>query len=131
MPYNQSLLVVPISITSFNRYLVNVTAVKKETATPMVNVTAKPLIVPVPNIQSTTAAMSVVTLESKTAQNAFENHALREALSDLPRRSSSFILSKITTLASTAIPIERMIPAIPGKVRLALKSERSIKSRMV
>ena len=34
---------------------------------------------------------------------------------------SSFILSKIKTFASTAIPTVKIIPAIPGKVRVASK----------
>ena len=32
---------------------------------------------------------------------------------------SSFILSKIKTFASTAIPTVKIIPAIPGKVKVA------------
>ena len=33
--------------------------------------------------------------------------------------TSSFILSKIKTLASTAIPTVKIIPAIPGNVSVA------------
>ena len=35
------------------------------------------------------------------------------------RSVSSFILSKIKTFASTAIPTVKIIPAIPGSVRVA------------
>jgi hypothetical protein len=37
----------------------------------------------------------------------------------LPAFNSSLILSKIRTLESTPIPILRIIPAIPGRVRVA------------
>ena len=43
----------------------------------------------------------------------------------LPARISSLIRSKIRTLASTAIPIVRTIPAIPGNVRTALREART------
>ena len=33
--------------------------------------------------------------------------------------NSSFILSKMRTLASTAIPTVKIIPAIPGRVKVA------------
>ena len=36
-----------------------------------------------------------------------------------PNLNSSLILSKIITFASTAIPSERINPAIPGKVSVA------------
>jgi len=35
-----------------------------------------------------------------------------------PSLNSSLVLSKIRTLASTAIPIERINPAIPDKVKV-------------
>ena len=35
-----------------------------------------------------------------------------------PSAISSWILAKMMTLASTAIPMERMMPAIPGSVRV-------------
>ena len=41
------------------------------------------------------------------------------ALIDLPFDISSLILVNIITFESTAIPIERIIPAIPGRVRTA------------
>ena len=42
-----------------------------------------------------------------------------DALIDLPLAISSLILVKMITLESTAIPMDRMIPAIPGSVRTA------------
>ena len=38
-----------------------------------------------------------------------------------PERSSSRMRSKMSTLASTAIPTVRMMPAMPGSVRVASK----------
>ena len=45
---------------------------------------------------------------------------------DLPRAISSLIRANVITLASTAIPIERIIPAIPGKVSVISKRSRQI-----
>ena len=36
----------------------------------------------------------------------------------LPKRNSSFMRSKISTLASTAMPMERMKPAMPARVNV-------------
>ncbi len=49
----------------------------------------------------------------------------------LPRANSSRMRSKISTLESTAMPMERTMPAMPGRVRVARKRESaaSIKSR--
>ena len=46
---------------------------------------------------------------------------------DLPDLNSSRILSNISTLASTAIPIVKAIPAIPGKVKVAPITPRHAK----
>ena len=47
--------------------------------------------------------------------------------------SSSLILAKIRTLASTAIPTVKTMPAIPGKVKVAPKSDiiPVIKTRLI
>ena len=37
-------------------------------------------------------------------------------LTDLPRRTSSLMRSKMTTFASAATPIVRIAPAMPGSV---------------
>ncbi|MNN41131.1 hypothetical protein D3C81_1552310 [compost metagenome] len=46
----------------------------------------------------------------------------------MPLASSSRIREKISTLASTAIPMVRTIPAIPGRVRVAPSSDISASS---
>ena len=50
---------------------------------------AKLRIVPVPNANSTTPAISVVTFESAIVANAFSKPALIAASGELPARSSS------------------------------------------
>ena len=96
-------------------------AVNMLAAMPMIRVTAKPLMGPVPNWNRKTAEMTVVRLESKIVQNAFLKPASMADLGDLPRLSSSRMRSKISTLASTAMPMDRMMPAMPGMDRVALK----------
>ena len=50
------------------------------------------------------------------ADNALSKPALIADLTDLPAPSSSRILVKIITFASTAIPMDKITPAIPGNV---------------
>ena len=57
-------------------------------------------------------------LESRIAENALSKPAETDALIVLPTFNSSFILSNMIQSASTAIPIERTIPAIPERLRL-------------
>ena len=45
----------------------------------------------------------------------------------LPKRNSSFALSNIMMLASTAVPTVKTIPAIPGKVNTNPKLARTPK----
>ena len=51
--------------------------------------------------------------------------SITDSLTGFPNRSSSRIRSKIKTLESTPIPMVRMIPAIPGKVKVALRPARA------
>ena len=96
-------------------------AVKSEVRIPINKVVANPLIGPEPNINSITAVRPVVMFASNIEESAFENPSLIESASPLPLRSSSLIRSKISTFASTDIPMVRTIPAIPGKVNTAPK----------
>ena len=78
---------------------------------------------------STTAAISVVMLPSMIAERAFEKPLLTADSTVMPIWSSSLIRANMITLASTAIPIARMIPAIPGSVMVIsrkLMQRRSI-----
>ena len=78
-----------------------------------------PLTGPDPKINRIIAAIIVVMFASKIVIFDFEyplSKAIRLFFSLLV---SSFILSKIKTFASTAIPTVKIIPAIPGRVRVA------------
>ena len=93
---------------------------------PIINVTAKPLIAPVPNIYRNKAAIRVVTFESKIVANADLKPLDIEYAIEFPLTlSTSLILSYIKTFASTAIPIVSIKPAIPGNVRVALNTDKS------
>ena len=67
------------------------------------------------------AAIRVVIFASKIALKAWEKPVSIALILDLPRNCSSLILSKISTLASTAIPTVKAIPAIPGNVSVAFR----------
>ena len=92
-----------------------------ETTIPRASVCAKPLTVPEPMKPSTAAAISVVIFPSRIAESAFWKPIFIEDFTVLPVAISSRIRAKIITLASTAIPIDRIIPAIPGSVRVISK----------
>ena len=79
---------------------------------------------PTPIRYNTTAAIKVVILPSKIADNALLKPASIALLTDAPAPSSSLIRVKIITFASTAIPTDNTIPARPGSVRLALNPFR-------
>ena len=89
---------------------------------PSIRVMENPLIVPLPIKYSTRPAISVVMLPSRIADNALLKPLLMAFSTFLPAASSSLILAKIITFASTAIPTVRMIPAIPGKVSVTSKA---------
>ena len=87
--------------------------------TPKDKVIEKPLIGPDPKIKSNNAAISVVIFASRMVAIALSNpfFTARNVLESF--LNSSLILSKTKTLASTAMPIVKTIPAIPGSVRVA------------
>ena len=68
------------------------------------------------------AAINVVIFASKIVTNALEKPSFI-ANCGFFSLSSSRILEKINTFASTAIPTVRTIPAIPGKVSVAPKRD--------
>ena len=106
-------------IQSTINILVNRMAVNKEVIIPIPSVTENPRTGPEPKTYSNIDAMSVVKFASIMVAIAREYPAIIASLIALPLRNSSLILSKIRTLESTAIPIVKTIPAIPGKVRVA------------
>ena len=91
-------------------------ALNIETRTPMIRTSAKPRIVDEPKAYRMPAVMRLDTLESRIEFQARLKPASTAAGRDLPRRSSSFIRSKIRMLASTAMPIDSTKPAMPASV---------------
>ena len=71
---------------------------------------------PVPMAKRTIEAIRVVTLASKMVTKALEKPSCIAVCGSLPPASSSLILEKIKTFASTAMPMVKTMPAIPGKV---------------
>ena len=121
IPYKLG-FVAPKAKKVVNNALGTKSAVIREIIIPMAKVVAKPFTVPEPRIYSTAAAIRVVMLPSKIADRAFSNPALMAFSTEFPAPISSLIRVKIITLASTAIPMDRIIPAIPGKVRVTSKA---------
>ena len=87
---------------------------------PMESVSANPLIELVVKKNRMAQVMSVEILPSKIDDHARRNPSSIADDSIFPCRSSSLSRSKIRTFASTAMPIERMKPAIPDSVNVTL-----------
>ena len=105
--------------------LVTTSAVNMDTTIPSARVWANPLTGPLPRNQSTAAAIRVVMFPSRIADMALWKPAFSDACTEVPAESSSFTRAKMMTFASTAIPIPRMIPAIPGRVSVMSNAFRS------
>ena len=116
-PYSFSLWQ-PTAYSARFKNLDTTSAVNTETRIEIIRVYAKPLTVPVPSHISTSAAINVVTFPSTIADSAFLYPSLMEVSTLLPDAISSRIREIMITFASTAIPIPRMTPAIPGSVRV-------------
>ena len=84
--------------------------------TPVNRVYPKLSIVPDPKIIKIPATAAVVTFPSKTDENARLYPFLTAFLTEFPFFNSSLILSLIIIFASTAIPADKIKPAIPGSV---------------
>ena len=87
----------------------------------MVSVTAKPRIAPVPKLIRKMAAIRVVRFASRIDDHALPKPETTEALTVRPLCNSSRIRSNTSTLASTAMPMVRIRPAMPGRVSAAPK----------
>ena len=106
-------------------------AVSMEIKTPKPKVRAKPFIEDVPNQKRIIAVMMEEMFESRIESHARENPSCIESLRDFPLFSSSFILSNIKMFASTAIPIERINPAIPAAVSVTGISLKIAKDKII
>ena len=94
-------------------------AVNIEVMMPIINVIEKPFIAPVPKEYRTTATIRVVKLASQMVKKARSYPASIASKGFLPRANSSLTLQNLKTLASTAIPTVKTIPAMPGNVSVA------------
>jgi hypothetical protein len=99
--------------------LVIINAVNTEVTIPIDKVTANPLTGPVPKKNKTNEAIRVVILASRIVPKDLEYPDSTAAKGLLPLKYSSLIRSKIITFESTAIPIVKTMPAIPGNVKVA------------
>ena len=95
-----------------------VIALNIETIIPIPSVKAKPLIKGVPNQKRMTTVIMPEIFESLIENQALEKPAEIESAILFPERNSSFIRSKISTFASTAMPMEIINPAIPAAVKV-------------
>ena len=119
-PNNSGLSNLNVFTNTSSSIFVIVIAVNIEANVPIVKVTANPFTGPVPNVNKIVVIIRVVMFESNIATNPLLNPTPILLMILFPNLNSSFILSKIITLASTAIPAERISPAIPGKVRVEI-----------
>ena len=85
---------------------------------PMLKVTAKPLTTLVVKPIKIKQVIRVETLPSKIEGQARRKLSAKAMVNGFSCFNSSFNLSKIKILASTAIPRDRMKPAIPAKVKV-------------
>ena len=102
------------------------TAVNNEVKIPMIKVNANPLIGPVPKTYKMIPVSKLVIFASMIADNAplTLNPSWIDCFKPFFFERPSLILSKMITLASTDIPMVKMIPAIPGRVSTALKDAK-------
>lgn len=108
----------PTKISPERKILEIMIAENIDIKTPMPSVNANPLIKDVPNQKRIVAEIIVERLESRIEDQALEKPAETELAIVRPECNSSFSLSKIRILASTAIPIEIINPAIPAAVKV-------------
>lgn len=100
------------------KVLVTVMAVNIETKIPIAKVKANPLTEPEPNEYKTIQVIIEEKFESRIEGQALKKPSFIACTYSLPPLISSFIRSKINTLASRAIPIDKINPAIPAKLKV-------------
>ena len=85
---------------------------------PIIKVRANPLTKLVPKLNKIKATKIIVKFPSRTDGQARLKPSSSEIRKPFPRFNSSLILEKIKILASTAMPIDKIKPAMPAKVRV-------------
>ena len=106
-------------------------AVIMDTNTPIPKVRANPLTEDVPSQKRIMAVMIEEIFESRMESQALLNPSWKASMSPFPFFLSSLLRSKIRTLASTAIPIERMNPAMPAEVKVTGISLKTVRERIM
>ena len=96
--------------------------------TPMPRTIAKPLTCAGPTNPRITHVISVDVFESRMAGHARLTAASTAAGMVRPARTSSLKRSKIRTLASTAMPTDRMKPVMPASVSVTGKALNTAKT---
>src|SRR5690606_1607870 len=99
-------------------------AVNIDVTMPTEIATANPRTGPEPKANRIAMAMSVVRFESRIVENARVRPASRDATPALPSLYSSRLRSLISTCASTAMPMVRRMPAMPGNDSVACMLDR-------
>src|SRR3989344_4618677 len=120
-----------MNVVTLKNIFVTVMAENRDTITPTPSVKAKPLIKEVPNQKRMIAVIMLDVLESRIENQAREKPCETASVIFFPERNSSFTRSKISTLASTAIPIEIMKPAIPAAVKVTGRSLKSVNTMAI
>ena len=103
-------------------------AENKLTKIPIDKVSAKPLIKDVENKNKMAQTISELKLLSRIDGQALLKPSWIANDNPFPSLTSSFILAKIKMLASTAMPIDKINPPMPARVRVTginLKIERA------
>ena len=93
-------------------------AVNMEIKIPTPRVTAKPWMLGVPKKYKIAVVIKLETLESRILSHARAKPSSTALWISLPARISSLVRSKIKMLASTAMPTDKIKPAIPAKVKV-------------
>ena len=112
----------PTHANNWSRLRLTTTAVNMLISTPIPKLIAKPVTNAPPkrspNQRSTPQVINVEILPSRMAGHARLNPTSIDDASVRPMRTSSFIRSKISTLASTAIPMDRIKPPMWERVKV-------------
>ena len=124
---NRANAVLLLKLSAYRNNLVNVIAESIDTATPIKNVRANPLMSDVPNRYKRIAVIMLEVFESRIAYHARAKPVWTASIIDRPWRNSSLMRSNMRTLASTAIPIDMMKPAMPAAVNVTEKSLKRVR----
>src|SRR3990167_9668054 len=127
-PYSHNLDCCRSRIITRKKVRVTVMAENILTTMPIASVKAKPLTTLVPNHDKITQVIREETLESRIDVQARSKPACIACGKDFSRRYSSFKRSNIRILVSTAMPNDKMNPAMPARVKVTGQSLKIAKT---